>query len=45
MDMAWSADNKYIASCGLDSIIIVWDAKKFGKVRASMPVALLMSWA
>jgi protein HIRA/HIR1 len=31
MDLAWSPDNSYLASCGLDSVIFVWDATKFSK--------------
>jgi WD40 repeat protein len=31
MDLAWSPDNLYLASCGLDSVIFIWDAKRFGR--------------
>lgn len=30
-DLAWSNDNRYIASCGVDGFIIIWDAVSFGK--------------
>jgi protein HIRA/HIR1 len=30
-DLAWSPDNVYLASCGLDSKVIIWDGKTFGR--------------
>jgi protein HIRA/HIR1 len=30
-DLAWSSDGRYLASCGMDGHIIVWDAHTFGK--------------
>lgn len=30
-DLAWSADNKYLASCGVDGFVIVWSGTTFGK--------------
>jgi protein HIRA/HIR1 len=41
MDLAWSPDNSYLASCGLDSVIFVWDAKKFSKGSKNKPFFLL----
>ncbi|RKP08235.1 WD40-repeat-containing domain protein [Thamnocephalis sphaerospora] len=32
-DLAWSADNAYLASCGLDSKVIVWDGSTFEMVK------------
>jgi protein HIRA/HIR1 len=30
IDMAWSHDNSYLASCSLDNTIVIWDATTFG---------------
>ncbi|TPX37607.1 hypothetical protein SmJEL517_g00636 [Synchytrium microbalum] len=32
-DMAWAPDNSYLASCGLDSTVIIWDGQTFEKVK------------
>ncbi|KAI8838088.1 WD40-repeat-containing domain protein [Chytridium lagenaria] len=32
-DLAWSPENEYLASCALDSQIIIWDCKTFDKVK------------
>ncbi|TPX42942.1 hypothetical protein SeMB42_g04932 [Synchytrium endobioticum] len=32
-DMSWSPDNAYLASCGLDSTVIIWDGQTFDKVK------------
>lgn len=29
-DLAWSNDSSYLASCGLDSLVIIWDGNTFG---------------
>ncbi|KAL9541248.1 hypothetical protein MBANPS3_009229 [Mucor bainieri] len=31
-DLAWSADNKYLASCGVDGFVIVWSGTTFEQV-------------
>ena len=31
VDLAWSRDNTYLASCGLDNLVFIWDGNKFGK--------------
>ncbi|KAG0272841.1 HIR complex subunit [Linnemannia exigua] len=31
-DVSWSPDNKYLASAGLDSKIIIWDGKSFDRI-------------
>lgn len=31
VDIAWSPDGQYLASCGLDGYVVVWDAETFGK--------------
>ncbi|KAJ3218135.1 HIR complex subunit [Dinochytrium kinnereticum] len=33
LDLAWSPENDYLASCGLDSHIIVWDGRTFEKLK------------
>lgn len=30
-DLAWSKDNQYLASCGVDGFVIVWSGSTFGK--------------
>ncbi|KAI9264421.1 WD40-repeat-containing domain protein [Sporodiniella umbellata] len=32
-DLAWSKDNQYLASCGVDGFVIVWDGKTFEQVK------------
>ncbi|KAI8384389.1 WD40-repeat-containing domain protein [Radiomyces spectabilis] len=32
-DLAWSKDNQYLASCGVDGYVIVWDAQTFEQVK------------
>ncbi|ORE08918.1 WD40 repeat-like protein [Rhizopus microsporus var. microsporus] len=32
-DLAWSKDNKYLASCGVDGHVIVWDGKTFEQIK------------
>ncbi|SAM04262.1 hypothetical protein [Absidia glauca] len=32
-DLAWSSDGRYLASCGMDGHIIVWDAQTFEQVH------------
>ncbi|KAI8053058.1 WD40-repeat-containing domain protein [Syncephalis plumigaleata] len=32
-DLAWSPDNKYLASCGLDSKVIIWHGNTFEMLR------------
>ncbi|CAG8543394.1 13868_t:CDS:10, partial [Cetraspora pellucida] len=32
-DLAWSRTNTYLASCGLDSLIFIWDGKTFEKLH------------
>ncbi|KAJ3264390.1 HIR complex subunit [Chytriomyces hyalinus] len=32
-DLAWSPSNEYLASCGLDSLVFIWDGKTFGKLK------------
>ncbi|KAJ2161549.1 HIR complex subunit [Coemansia sp. RSA 552] len=31
-DLAWSADGRYLATCGLDNLVLVWDARTFERV-------------
>ncbi|KAL7311347.1 HIR complex subunit [Mucor circinelloides] len=31
-DLAWSADNKYLASCGVDGFVIVWSGTTFEQI-------------
>ncbi|OMH82217.1 Protein HIR1 [Zancudomyces culisetae] len=34
VDVCWSPpDNKYLASCGLDNVVFVWDGKTFERLR------------
>ncbi|KAJ3413687.1 HIR complex subunit [Chytridiales sp. JEL 0842] len=33
VDLAWSPNNEYLASCGLDSFIFIWDGSSFDKLR------------
>lgn len=42
-DLAWSRDNKYLASCGVDGAVIVWDGTSFGK-RRSCKRAAIYAW-
>ena len=35
-DLAWSHDQTYLASCGFDSKIVIWDASSFGNSRISL---------
>ncbi|KAJ1809320.1 HIR complex subunit, partial [Coemansia sp. RSA 2599] len=32
-DIAWSPDNRYLATCGLDNAIFIWDARTFERVK------------
>ncbi|ORY52086.1 WD40 repeat-like protein [Rhizoclosmatium globosum] len=32
-DLAWSPNNEYLASCGLDSHVFIWDGKTFDKLK------------
>ncbi|ORX92019.1 WD40 repeat-like protein [Basidiobolus meristosporus CBS 931.73] len=32
-DLSWSPDNRYLASCGLDSHVIIWDTATFERVK------------
>ncbi|KAJ3234019.1 HIR complex subunit [Chytriomyces hyalinus] len=32
-DLAWSPSNEYLASCGLDSLVFIWDGKTFDKLK------------
>ena len=31
-DLAWSPNGQYLASCGLDSKIFIWNAQTFGSL-------------
>ncbi|KAJ1932628.1 HIR complex subunit, partial [Linderina macrospora] len=31
-DLAWSDDRRFLATCGLDNIVYVWDAKTFDRI-------------
>lgn len=31
-DLAWSKDNQYLASCGVDGFVIVWSGSTFGNL-------------
>ncbi|CAG8610013.1 8611_t:CDS:10 [Dentiscutata erythropus] len=33
VDLAWSRNNTYLASCGLDSLVFIWDGKTFEKLH------------
>ncbi|CAG8543595.1 1250_t:CDS:10 [Acaulospora morrowiae] len=33
VDLGWSRDNTYLASCGLDSLVFIWDGKTFEKLH------------
>ncbi|KAJ3331686.1 HIR complex subunit [Blyttiomyces sp. JEL0837] len=33
VDLAWSQENEYLASCGLDSHIFIWDGQSFEKLK------------
>ncbi|CAB4382410.1 WD40 repeat-like protein [Rhizophagus irregularis] len=33
VDLAWSRDNTYLASCGLDNLVFIWDGRKFEKLH------------
>ncbi|CAG8666614.1 1767_t:CDS:2, partial [Ambispora leptoticha] len=33
VDIAWSSDNTYLASCGLDNLVFIWDGQTFEKLR------------
>ncbi|RUS24136.1 TUP1-like enhancer of split-domain-containing protein [Jimgerdemannia flammicorona] len=39
LDLAWSRDNQYLASCGVDGNVFVWDGKTFGEP------AFLVAWS
>ncbi|KAJ2699401.1 HIR complex subunit [Coemansia sp. IMI 203386] len=32
-DIAWSPDNRYLATCGLDNAIFIWDAQSFERIK------------
>ncbi|KAJ2858094.1 HIR complex subunit [Coemansia erecta] len=32
-DIAWSPDNRYLATCGLDNVIFIWDARTFERIK------------
>ncbi|KAG9301750.1 hypothetical protein G9A89_003297 [Geosiphon pyriformis] len=32
-DIAWSHDNAWLASCGLDSLVFIWDGRTFEKIQ------------
>ncbi|KAI9599602.1 WD40-repeat-containing domain protein [Syncephalis fuscata] len=32
-DLAWSPDNQYLASCGLDSKVIIWNGQTFEMIK------------
>ncbi|KAJ1944295.1 HIR complex subunit [Kickxella alabastrina] len=32
-DLAWSPGNRYLATCGLDNIIFIWDARTFERLH------------
>ncbi|KAI8093179.1 WD40-repeat-containing domain protein [Halteromyces radiatus] len=32
-DLAWSNNNQYLASCGVDGFIIIWDARTFEQIH------------
>jgi protein HIRA/HIR1 len=31
-DLQWSPNNRYLASCGLDSRVLIWDAKTYDRI-------------
>ncbi|KAI9496376.1 WD40-repeat-containing domain protein [Zychaea mexicana] len=31
-DLAWSKDNQYLASCGVDGVVVVWNGSDFSQV-------------
>ncbi|KAI8328132.1 WD40-repeat-containing domain protein [Chlamydoabsidia padenii] len=33
LDLVWSNDNRYLASCSMDGFIIIWDAQTFEQVH------------
>ncbi|KAF0505748.1 WD40 repeat-like protein [Gigaspora margarita] len=33
VDLAWSRNNTHLASCGLDSLVFIWDGKTFEKLH------------
>ncbi|CAI2173761.1 11228_t:CDS:10 [Funneliformis geosporum] len=33
VDLAWSRDNTYLASCGLDNLVFIWDGRTFEKLH------------
>lgn len=39
-DLAWSKDNQYLASCGVDGFVIVWDGSTFGKKKKKISTTL-----
>jgi WD40 repeat protein len=42
--VAWSPDDDYLATAGLDKVVLVWDGHSFGKIwYGSTPHALLMT--
>ena len=36
VDVAWSPDNSFLATCGLDRTIMIWETETFGKLRHQM---------
>ncbi|CAI2173760.1 11227_t:CDS:10 [Funneliformis geosporum] len=33
VDLAWSRENTYLASCGLDNLVFIWDGRTFERLR------------